>query len=34
MSSEEIFDHRKNKFLKIGRGGGFTKSSVRVEKLD
>tara|TARA_A100001011_G_C14049577_1_gene731314 strand:+ start:23 stop:697 length:675 start_codon:yes stop_codon:yes gene_type:complete len=28
MSPEEIFDHRKNKFLKIGRGGGFTKSSV------
>ena len=27
MSPEEIFDHRKNKFLKIGRGGGFTKSS-------
>ena len=27
MSSEEVFDHRKNKFLKIGRGGGFTKSS-------
>ena len=27
MNSEEIFDHRKNKFLKIGRGGGFTKSS-------
>ena len=28
MSSEEIYDHRKNKFLKIGRGGGFAKSSV------
>tara|TARA_A100001015_G_C14320238_1_gene455314 strand:- start:36 stop:494 length:459 start_codon:yes stop_codon:yes gene_type:complete len=27
MSSEEIFDHRKNKFLKIGREGGFTKTS-------
>ena len=27
MSSEEIFDHRKNKFLKIGRGGGFAKPS-------
>ena len=27
MSSEEIFDHRKNKFLKIGREGGFIKSS-------
>ena len=31
MSSEEIFDHRKNKFLKIGRGGGFTKSSTDGE---
>ncbi len=31
MSPEEIFDHRKNKFLKIGRGGGFTKSSVKGE---
>ena len=28
MSSDQIYDHRKNKFLKIGRGGGFTKSSV------
>ena len=27
MSSNEIFDHRKNKFLKIGRDGGLTKSS-------
>ena len=27
MSSEEVLDHRKNKFLKIGRGGGFAKSS-------
>ena len=27
MSSNEIYDHRKNKFLKIGRDGGFTKSS-------
>ena len=31
MSSEEIYDHRKNKFLKIGRGGGFTKSSTEGE---
>ncbi len=31
MSSEEIFDHRKNKFLKIGRGGGFAKPSVSGE---
>ena len=28
MSPEEVFDHRKNKFLKIGREGGFTKSSL------
>ena len=28
MSSNEIYDHRKNKFLKIGRSGGFSKSSV------
>ena len=28
MNSEEVFDHRKNKFLKIGRGGGFAKSSA------
>ena len=31
MGPEEIFDHRKNKFLKIGRGGGFTKSTIRGE---
>ena len=31
MNSDEIFDHRKNKFLKIGRSGGFTKSSVKGE---
>ena len=31
MSSEEIFDHRKNKFLKIGRGGGFSKSPMEGE---
>ena len=31
MNSEEIFDHRKNKFLKIGREGGFTKSSIKGE---
>ena len=29
MSSEEIYEHRKNKFLKIGRGGGFNKTSSR-----
>ncbi len=28
MSSEEIYEHRKNKFLKIGRGGGFNKTSL------
>ena len=27
FSSEEIYDHRKSKFLKIGRDKGFTKSS-------
>ena len=27
MSKSEIFDHRKNKFLKIGRDKGFAKSS-------
>ena len=31
MSSEEIFNHRKNKFLKIGREGGFAKSSMDGE---
>ena len=31
MRSEEIFNHRKNKFLKIGRGGGFIKSSTGGE---
>tara|TARA_Y100000992_G_C21228963_1_gene474453 strand:- start:158 stop:1261 length:1104 start_codon:yes stop_codon:yes gene_type:complete len=31
LNSEQIFEHRKNKFLKIGRGGGFTKSSVESE---
>jgi acetyl-CoA carboxylase carboxyl transferase subunit alpha len=25
MNPDEIFDHRKTKFLKIGRGGGFAK---------
>tara|TARA_B100000963_G_scaffold354977_1_gene372403 strand:+ start:366 stop:1472 length:1107 start_codon:yes stop_codon:yes gene_type:complete len=27
MSKNEIYDHRKSKFLKIGRDGGFTKTS-------
>ena len=31
MNSEEILDHRKNKFLKIGRGGGFAKPSSEGE---
>ena len=31
MNAEEVFNHRKNKFLKIGREGGFTKSSVDGE---
>jgi len=31
MNPQEIFDHRKNKFLKIGRGGGFAKPSVGGE---
>ena len=31
MKPEEIFDHRKNKFLKIGRGGGFIKPSSEGE---
>ena len=29
MDPEQIFDHRKNKFLKIGREGGFTKPSFK-----
>ena len=27
FSKEEVYDHRKTKFLQIGRGQGFTKSS-------
>jgi acetyl-CoA carboxylase carboxyl transferase subunit alpha len=27
FSKDEVYDHRKNKFLKIGRDGGFAKSS-------
>ena len=27
FSREEVYDHRKTKFLKIGRDQGFTKSS-------
>ena len=37
MSSEEIFNHRKNKFLKIGRNKGFMSklddlSSLKIQK--
>jgi acetyl-CoA carboxylase carboxyl transferase subunit alpha len=28
LSKEEIYEHRKNKFLKIGRDQGFTKSTM------
>ena len=31
MSPEEIFEHRKNKFLKIGRDKGFIKSATESE---
>ena len=31
LSKEEIFDHRKMKFLKIGRESGFTKSSNLID---
>ena len=31
FSKEEIFDHRKMKFLKIGRESGFTKSSNLID---
>ena len=27
LSPEEVINHRKNKFLKIGRGGGFSSQS-------
>ena len=27
FSAEEVYEHRKNKFLKIGRNKGFSKSS-------
>jgi len=27
LSRDEIYDHRKNKFLKIGREGGLAKST-------
>ena len=27
LSKEEIYDHRKTKFLQIGRGQGFAKTS-------
>ena len=30
MSKEEIYDHRKNKFLKIGRDNGFNQKSSNL----
>ncbi len=32
MSKNEIYEHRKNKFLKIGRGKGFVKSSTKFDQ--
>tara|TARA_B100001057_G_C22758076_1_gene914619 strand:- start:150 stop:1253 length:1104 start_codon:yes stop_codon:yes gene_type:complete len=32
LSPDEVFEHRKNKFLKIGRDGGFMKSSNNKEE--
>ena len=32
MSKDQIYEHRKNKFLKIGREKGFTKSSYASEQ--
>ena len=31
MSGSEIYEHRKNKFLKIGRDKGFVKSSTKTD---
>ena len=31
MSREEVFSHRKNKFLSVGRGKGFS-SALETEK--
>ena len=33
LSGEEIFNQRKNKFLKIGRGKGFVQSSDNLNSL-
>ena len=32
MSKNEIYEHRKNKFLKIGRDKGFVKSSTKIDQ--
>ena len=34
MSSEEILDQRKNKFLKIGRTKGFINNPEKLSSLD
>jgi acetyl-CoA carboxylase carboxyl transferase subunit alpha len=33
MTSEEIFNHRKNKFLKIGRNKGFINNPEALSAL-
>ena len=33
MTSEEIFNHRKNKFLKIGRNKGFINNPEDLSAL-
>ena len=33
LSKDEIINHRKNKFLSIGRGDGFSKQSVEDTSL-
>ena len=34
MSSEEILDQRKNKYLKIGRGKGFVTNPESLSSLE
>tara|TARA_Y100000768_G_C23663706_1_gene534402 strand:- start:234 stop:608 length:375 start_codon:yes stop_codon:yes gene_type:complete len=34
MTAEEIFDQRKNKFLKIGRSKGFINNPEKLSSLD
>ena len=34
MTPEEIFNQRKNKFLKIGRGKGFISNPENLSTLD